>query len=205
MGLYRKVETYKESIFNTYEISLEVIMGQKVYIKGFKEEKFQKHSYKAVCISVDKILEVKATEFKKGEAVVIYGVNTDDEECTIYLPEFDFTEIRQVIDAEKEIKSKLDEERKQRERLLEDKRRQEELEKLEKERVREEYIKVHYSDIKDNEPVYVFEENESYATFLHIDKDKNMLIKSVDKNRMETVSSRISYNDIHYYLSFRKM
>lgn len=187
-------------MFITYDISVEVIMGQRLYVKGYlKKEDSTKISYGTVCFPVDNISDVNKALFKKGDAVLICGVTDNDENCIVYLPEFDIDEINRVIDDEKETKRKREAEEEERKNLFEEKKRQEELAKIEDERIHAEYVKTQYLDVKEKEPVYVFEETDGFVTFLHIDRDKNMIIKSIDKNQMETVSSTIQYKDIHYY------
>ena len=60
------------------------------------------------------------------------------------------------------------------------------------------FTKINNIYVKENYPTFFLDEHNEYATFIYVDENKDLTIKSIDKLKMESVASTIKYDAIHY-------
>lgn len=183
-------KNYKESRFSNYDIEVTEFYNFRIFMRGFIN-----NQYATTCFKADDIFQIELSEYKKNKAVVVSGKDEENNQISIYLPEFNVAEVKECVDRVKKEKEKEEEEKiiraqKRKEEAIEHQKREEEVLL---------FVKEQYHDIKDSEPVYIFEENDDYVTFMYIDKAKSITIKSVNKLEKEMVASTVKYEHIHYY------
>lgn len=192
---------YKESVLKSYDITMSEVIGYRLLFEGFSEG-----VYASVCFEVDNISQIDSSKFKKDKAVVVSGKDKYNVSVSIFLPEYEVAEVENLVDKirkekeDYELRKKQESIKKEQERI---KREQKEKEQeIERQKLKQEillFVKEEYLDIKEKQPIYVFEEDDAYVTFMYIDESKSIAIKSVEKLKKEMVESTIKYDDIHYY------
>lgn len=195
MGMiYERSVEYKISPFNKVRVFAGGTYGNDMFFRGFVNNQYTKVSFLS-----ENIKNVEKCTYKGANAVSVSGIDEANNSITIYLPGLDYEEIKKEVatnKANKELARKNEETRK-RERI--EREKQIEIEKQEREAAKKDYYKKNYLSIKEQLPVYLFEETPDHVTYLAIDESKNIVFRSIDKEKLECVESVIEYKDIHYY------
>ena len=196
----RKYEVeYKESIFSTLKLHLKV-ESDAINCYGIIKKPNDKIDYtQYVTIPFEKIIKIELDQFKKYEALHIEA-DTENGPISIYFPNItDVDGVKSdIIDAKRKEQEYIVEKRQQEEiyRLNQEKRLRE---AEENKKLHEEYVLIEVTDVIKHNPTYIFEETQDIITFMFIDANKDLIIKSVDKTQMNCIYSTIEYGKIHYY------